>query len=282
MAKKTAGEGINEYKTRGLLYNFTPGLLYGIHRWGDLFNSHQKLTLNTFMEKVRKTYQRMVGQASRLSSSLFAKETNHPIRATYHPIQTFTQTQRKLPHWQIPGSIYFVTFHSIENLSFTPEERSLILRACRHWEGKKITIYAVVVMPTHVHLLIKPLPVRGTTGTVVLPGGKGKSDMNEAKDFFNLSEIMHSIKSYTAHEIKKLRKQQGYVWIHESYDRIIRDEAEFQDKLRYIYENPIKEGLVKSDKEYPWLYFGEGEGDHSGDNRDGCPTSEGGDTKAVT
>ncbi|MFV1976401.1 MAG: transposase, partial [Candidatus Scalindua sp.] len=91
-------------------------------------------------------------------------------------------------------------------------------------------------------------------------------------DFFNLSEIMHSIKSYTAHEIKKLRKQQGSVWIHESYDRIIRDEAEFQDKFRYIYENPIKEGLVESDKEYPWLYFGEGY--HRMDNRDGCPTND--------
>jgi len=49
-----------EYKKGGVLYNFTPVVLYGMTKWGNLFNSRQKLALITFVEKVRKTYKRMV------------------------------------------------------------------------------------------------------------------------------------------------------------------------------------------------------------------------------
>jgi len=35
---------------------------YGILRWGDLFNSRQKLALITFMEKIREVYKRMINE----------------------------------------------------------------------------------------------------------------------------------------------------------------------------------------------------------------------------
>ena len=49
-----------EYKPGGLLYNFTPVVLYGLTKWGDLFNARQKLALITFVEKVKAAYQQMV------------------------------------------------------------------------------------------------------------------------------------------------------------------------------------------------------------------------------
>lgn len=49
-----------EYKSGNLLYNFTPVVLYGMTKWGDLFNSRQKLVLITFVEKVRKVYQKIM------------------------------------------------------------------------------------------------------------------------------------------------------------------------------------------------------------------------------
>jgi putative DNA methylase len=49
-----------EYQSGGLLYNFTPVLLYGMTRWGSLFNSRQKLTAITFVEKVRIVYEQML------------------------------------------------------------------------------------------------------------------------------------------------------------------------------------------------------------------------------
>ena len=41
-----------------------------------------------------------------------------------------------------------------------------------------------------------------------------------------LSTIMHSLKSYTAHEINKLLKRSGTLWQSESYDHWLRDEDE--------------------------------------------------------
>ena len=49
-----------EYKSGNLLYNFTPIVLYGLTKWGDLFNVRQQLTLITFAEKVKAAYQKMV------------------------------------------------------------------------------------------------------------------------------------------------------------------------------------------------------------------------------
>jgi adenine-specific DNA methylase len=49
-----------EYEPGKLLYNFTPVLLYGKTKWGDLFNSRQRLTLVTFTEKVKAAHQAML------------------------------------------------------------------------------------------------------------------------------------------------------------------------------------------------------------------------------
>lgn len=48
------------YETGGLLYNFTPVLLYGMTKWCDLFNIRQKLSLITFVEKIRKAHEEML------------------------------------------------------------------------------------------------------------------------------------------------------------------------------------------------------------------------------
>lgn len=52
----------NEYQPGGLLYNFTPVLLYGMKKWSDLFNQRQSLALVTFTNSVRKAHLRMLEQ----------------------------------------------------------------------------------------------------------------------------------------------------------------------------------------------------------------------------
>lgn len=48
--------------------------------------------------------------------------------------------------------------------------------------------------------------------------------------------------------------QRGSVWLDESYDRIIRDEVEWLEKLAYIVSNPVKAGLAERPEDYRWLY----------------------------
>jgi len=114
-------------------------------------------------------------------------------------------------------------------------ERTITLEAVRFWDTSKWIVYAAVILPDHVHLLSQPLS-RGEGG------------------FFDLAEIIHSVKSFSAQKISQHRGVKGTIWQDERYDRIIRDEAEFLEKWQYIRHNPVKEALAATPEEYPWLY----------------------------
>jgi len=92
-----------------------------------------------------------------------------------------------------------------------------------------------VVLPDHVHVLAQPL-------------------LREEGSGFDLGEILHSIKRFSARKINQARGVQGSLWQDERYDRIVRDEAEFLEKWQYIRNNPVKMELARTSEEYPWLY----------------------------
>ena len=88
-------------------------------------------------------------------------------------------------------------------------------------------IYAYVVMPEHVHLLVSE-PAR------------------EA-----LADAMHFLKlSFT----KRLHNK-GAFWQKRYYDRNVRDAEEFDEKLAYIHRNPVQRGLVKEPAGWKWSSF---------------------------
>jgi hypothetical protein len=71
-----------------------------------------------------------------------------------------TKKRRKLPHWQIGGATYFVTFrlhgspHSIPPL--TNHERALIKGTILAVHKQICRIHLLTVMPDYVHLLLTP------------------------------------------------------------------------------------------------------------------------------
>jgi len=154
------------------------------------------------------------------------------------PISETTVRKRSLPHFEIPGFTYHVTWRTHDKLVLSPEARARTLDACHHWHGKKVKCYAACVMSDHVHLLIQLLPVReaGKTGVHSLP------------------EILHSIKSFSAHEVNKVMKHSGPVWMDESFDRLIRSEADLHKTWDYIWNNPRTIGLVGPMEDYPYIW----------------------------
>ena len=101
-----------------------------------------------------------------------------------------------------------------------PASARIVASAMRHFDGQRYDLIAFVVMPNHVHVLFRMAP-------------------NE-----DLSKIIHSWKSFTAHEISKARKTEGAVWQDEYFDRIVRDEDHLQRLVAYIERNPEKAGLA--------------------------------------
>jgi putative transposase len=90
-------------------------------------------------------------------------------------------------------------------------------------------------MTTHVHLLCSML-------------------FDSDQKLIPIRKLTHSIKSYAAHEINKFLKSEGAIWEEESFDRGIRSEANFYEKLEYIRMNPIRAGLVKRAEDYRWFW----------------------------
>jgi REP element-mobilizing transposase RayT len=142
--------------------------------------------------------------------------------------------RRNLPHWQLQGSTYFVTFHLRSGI-MSEDERRMVLDAIKHFYKVKYLITAAVVMTDHVHLILKPV----------------ETDSNAE---FSLSKILQGIKGFTARKINKVRGTKGPIWQVESYDRIIRDYDEYLEKWQYIRNNPVKIGLSESPEEYPFLW----------------------------
>jgi hypothetical protein len=149
-------------------------------------------------------------------------------------LDDFRQRWRHLPHFESVGSMYTCRSRTYEFRELTPDERTVVFDSIWFLDGKKYDLHATVVMPDHFHLLIKPLE---TTS--------GKT--------FSLASIFHSLKSFTAHKIARASGN-SHVWQDERYDRIIRNEKEYHEQLRYYRDNPGEAGLVGPGEAYPWLW----------------------------
>ncbi|HRH46578.1 MAG TPA: transposase, partial [Pyrinomonadaceae bacterium] len=103
---------------------------------------------------------------------------------------------------------------------------SVVQETLLKFDGEKYKLIGWVIMPNHVHLLIKVLAEN------------------------SLSVIMHSIKSFTAHEANKILNKKGRFWSKEYFDRFIRDEKHFFQTVRYIEMNPVKAKLCQEPSDW--------------------------------
>jgi putative DNA methylase len=100
--------------------------------------------------------------------------------------------------------------------------------ALLRFDGERYTLHAWCVMPNHVHTLFTPLSK------------------------FKMSKIVHSWKSFTAHECNKVLGRTGKFWEREPFDRYIRNQRHFQNALAYIEGNPVKAGLCEEATDWWW------------------------------
>jgi REP element-mobilizing transposase RayT len=146
----------------------------------------------------------------------------------------------RLPHFERPWSKYAIAFSTHERHNLSSNERDIVLRSAVHGhEKRQYELYVACVMPDHVHLLLKP---------------QIKGDENGKSAFWSLAEILHGIKSSTAHRINKARGKSGSVWEKESFDRLIRSETDLQEKFAYISRNPWDSNVAGHNKDYPWRW----------------------------
>lgn len=172
----------------------------------------------------------------------------------------------RLPHWEQDNATYFVTFRLADSLPQSvlnqiTSERQSILKLARQqkrelpktenkhlkrlstvrieeyldsgagacslrireiaetlaetlqlFDENRYRLFAWCIMPNHVHAVMRVFPTH------------------------HLSDVLHSWKSYTAKQSNRILKTRGPFWQREYYDHLLRNEAEFERAVRYVWK----------------------------------------------
>ena len=136
-----------------------------------------------------------------------------------------------LKRFQKAEALHFITFSCFHRLPFLyapgvreTVEAELELTRARH----QARVYAYVLMPEHVHLLI-----------------------NEPPSIL-LAQFLKAVKQIAS---RKLRGRRPKFWQDRYYDSSVRGETERSEVIRYIHRNPVKRGLVASPGDYTWSSY---------------------------
>jgi putative transposase len=138
---------------------------------------------------------------------------------------------RGLKRYHQAQNIHFITFSCYRRSPFLaePEPKRIveeILERTRSRHGARV--YAYVLMPEHVHLLINE--------SFAIP----------------LAMFLKSLKQETSRRLKGERKQ---FWQTRYYDFNVHSPEKFSEKVRYIHRNPVTRGLVEAPELYPWSSY---------------------------
>ncbi|MCC6574872.1 MAG: transposase [Planctomycetes bacterium] len=110
---------------------------------------------------------------------------------------------------------------------------AIVVECLKHFDEQRYKLIAWCIMPNHVHVVVRPVAEWG------------------------LEKLLHTWKSFTAHQVNKLLNREGTFWQDEYFDRLVRDDAELASSVQYVLENPWRSGL----KRWTWVdvapgYFG--------------------------
>ena len=179
----------------------------------------------------------------------------------------------RLPHWEVEGGTYFVTFRLCDSLpqsvleSIRFERKDILLTAERQarklndTELKRLEelfserIEACLDSGIGACYLAKPQIADLVAGALqffddqryrqfawsVMPNHVHA--VFRALPNWSLEKILHSWKSFTAKEANKMLEREGGFWEEEYFDHLIRDEDEFYTYTEYVASNPRRAGL---------------------------------------
>ena len=193
--------------------------------------------------------------------------------------------RRKLPHWQPEGAQYFVTIRLANSLPkkairellefrkrVTSEDKSpesaladgiqrrvfqkyekhldsvttgptwlaqtavanIVSESIHYRDSTEYDLFAYCIMSNHVHMVFEHL--------------------SKVSGKMPITKIMQEFKRYTARQANKHLGRSGAFWQSESFDRVIRNQDELENTIRYTLNNPVKAGLIDQWEDWPYSY----------------------------
>jgi REP element-mobilizing transposase RayT len=100
---------------------------------------------------------------------------------------------------------------------------AIVAAAMHHFDADRYELDCFVIMPNHVHALLRPLDSE-----------------------YALEDIVGSWKKFSARLVNRALGRDGELWQEEIYDRIIRDEEHLWRTIQYVANNPDRAGLARA------------------------------------
>ena len=129
------------------------------------------------------------------------------------------------------GHLHFITFschHRLPHLGSSKPKEILEQVIERTRRSHNFLLYAYVLMPEHLHLLL-----------------------SEPKNH-SLSSTLRVIKGESS---KLLKGTRNHFWQPRYYDFNVFTTRKFKEKIQYIHRNPVTRGLVAKPEDYRWSSF---------------------------
>lgn len=154
--------------------------------------------------------------------------------------------RKRLKRREIDGQDRFITFSCEQRLPLlrNPAIADLVVASlARVRLDFDLALFAWVVMPEHVHLLVRP-----PADSEIAPALRSLKTTVARRAFARWRELDAPI-------LKRLETADGPArfWLKGGgFDRNIRDAAEFRRTVQYIHRNPVERGLVEQPEQWRW------------------------------
>lgn len=154
--------------------------------------------------------------------------------------------RKRLVRREIPHGERFITFSCERRLPLlgNPRIRDLFVQTlgeARDRHGFKL--FAWVVMPEHVHLLVRPMDDSRLDRALL------------GLKFSVARRVISRWKEIEAPILKEITRGDGLARFWQKgggFDRNVRDENEFSRHVQYIHRNPVERGLVDRPEQWAW------------------------------
>lgn len=158
--------------------------------------------------------------------------------------------RKKVRHYDEPGHAHFLTFSCYQRMPLLSKDRSrrwLIdaLQAAR--QKHKFDLWAWVIMPEHVHLLLWPRLRKYNTKSIVADIKRPVGQKAIAWLKGNNARFLEQLTVRTRGRTYRRFWQAG-----PGQDRNVFDPKTAHEIVEYIHNNPVRRGLVARAEDWPW------------------------------
>jgi REP element-mobilizing transposase RayT len=151
-----------------------------------------------------------------------------------------------------PDGIYFVTLTIVRwiDLFTRPEFKHILIDALSHCQNEKgLVIYAYVVMPSHLHMIVS---TKKTPLSAILRDIKKFTSKKFIKEmnFFNESRKEWLLEAFKSEANKVKRITSFKVWKDGNHPVELEGNAMIDQRLEYIHNNPVESEIVDEPESY--------------------------------